>query len=329
MRYARHVIDGTVYGGGEPEGHRFGPGSMDTLSEGEWCWFDVVDPTLDDLSTLQAELGLHPLTVEDAQHQQQRPRVELFADHAFVVVRPLTVAASGDVAETEIHAFVSNRWLVTLRFAPAYDLAGVVRRWEANGTLAGGGTGVALYMLIDEVADGYLNLVETLEDRADDLEDRVFGRGRVEGDPGDLQTQILRLRRDVVRLRRSAMPLRQAIDTIHDELWSLNRELLPYYRDVAEHLLRSVELADNVRDSLTTILEVRTAQAANQLNEVMKKLTAWAGIILVPTLIAGIYGMNFEGIPELHWSVGYPLALGMMAVSSTALYLVFKRNEWL
>jgi magnesium transporter len=109
----------------------------------------------------------------------------------------------------------------------------------------------------------------------------------------------------------------------------VNKELLPYYRDVAEHLLRSVELADNVRESLTTILEVRTAQAANQLNEVMKKLTAWAGIILVPTLIAGIYGMNFEGMPELRWSVGYPLALGMMVAASTALYLVFKRNDWL
>jgi len=322
------VINGRVYRDGTPEGDPIEPGSVGTLVEGEWCWFDVVDPTVVDLSTLQTELGLHPLAVEDARHRQQRPKVEIYADHAFVVVRPLTVGPSGDVAETEIHAFVSHSWLVTLRFTPVHDLAGIVRRWEANATLAGGGTGVALYMLIDEVADGYLNVVERLEDRSDDLEDRVFGRGRAE-DQSDLQTKILRLRRDVVRLRRFAMPLRQAIDMLHEELWFLNRELLPYYRDVAEHLLRSVELADNVRDSLTTILEVRTAQAANQLNEVMKKLTAWAGIILVPTLIAGIYGMNFEGMPELHWSVGYPLALGMMAVASTALYVVFKRNDWL
>ena len=323
------MIDGRVYRDGEPDSGRIEPGSVGTLTEGEWCWFDVVDPTVTDLSTLQTGLGLHPLAVEDAQHREQRPKVELFADHAFVVVRPLTVAASGEVAETEIHAFVSHRWLVTLRFTPVYDLTGVVRRWEANATLAGGGTGVALYLLVDEVADGYLNVVEHLEDRSDDLEDRVFGRGSVEGDAPDLQTHILRLRRDVVRLRRFAMPLRQAIDMLHEELWFLNQELLPYYRDVAEHLLRSVELADNVRDSLTTILEVRTAQAANQLNEVMKKLTAWAGIILVPTFIAGIYGMNFDGMPELHWSVGYPLALGIMAVSSTVLYLVFKRNDWL
>jgi magnesium transporter len=106
-------------------------------------------------------------------------------------------------------------------------------------------------------------------------------------------------------------------------------DLIPYYRDVAEHLLRAVELADNVREVLTTILEIRTAQAANQLNEVMKKLTAWAGIILVPTLIAGIYGMNFRDMPELGWGIGYPLALGMMAVASGVLYWMFKKRGWL
>ena len=323
------MINGVIYRDGTPEGDRFEPSSVGTLTDGEWCWFDVVDPTVVDLSTLQSELGLHPLAVEDSRHRQQRPKVELYADHAFVVVRPLTVTASGDVAETEIHAFVSHRWLVTLRFTPVYDLARIERRWEANRSLAGGGTGVALYVLIDEVADGYLNVVERLEDRADDLEDRVFGRGRMGEDQSELQASILRLRREVVRLRRFAMPLRQAIDMLHEEMWFLNRELVPYYRDVAEHLLRSVELADNVRDSLTTILEVRNAQAANQLNEVMKKLTAWAGIILVPTLIAGIYGMNFRGMPELDWSIGYPMALGMMAAASSALYFVFKRNDWL
>jgi magnesium transporter len=318
-----------MYRGGTHESDRIEPTAVGTLAEGEWCWFDVIDPTVVDLSTLQTELGLHPLAVEDARHRQQRPKIEHFADHAFVVLRPLTVVASGDVAETEIHVFVSHRWLVTLRFTPVYDLAGIVRRWEADGTLAGGGTGVALYVLLDDVADGYLSVVERLEDRSDDLEDRVFGRGRVGEDQRDLQAKILRLRRDVVRLRRFVTPLRQAIDRLHDELWLVNGELLPYYRDVAEHLLRSVEIADNVRDSLTTILEVRTAQAANQLNEVMKKLTAWAGIILVPTLIAGIYGMNFRGMPELHWSMGYPLALGMMVAASSVLYAVFKRNDWL
>jgi magnesium transporter len=325
------VIKGRVYRDGKLE-----PGDVDSASvrslgaEGAWCWLDIVDPTVVDLGRLQADLGLHPLALEDARHRQQRPKVELFGDHAFVVVRPLAAKADGEVEDTELHAFVSKTWIVTLRFTPVYDLKTVVNRWETTGELAGGGTGPALYVLVDEVADGYLEVVERLENRADDLEDLVFGRESMfETDQSLLQTRILRLRRDVVQLRRFAMPLRQSLDRLHEELWFLNRELVPYYRDVAEHLLRAVELADNVRDSLTTILEVRTTQAANQLNEVMKKLTAWAGIVLVPTLIAGIYGMNFAHMPELDWKVGYPMALGIMGASAIGLYALFKRNGWL
>jgi magnesium transporter len=325
------VINGRVYREGTLEPGPVEPSAAAGFAgDGAWCWFDVVDPTVVDLQTLQRELGLHPLAVEDARHRQQRPKVELFDDHAFVVLRPLTVSASGDVAETEVHAFVSATWIVTLRFTPVFDVASVVHRWEAGGALAQGSTGFALYVLVDEVADGYLSVVERLEDRADDLEDLVFGRESIYGEEQRvIQTRILRLRRDVVRLRRFAMPLRQALDLVHEEPWLVRIDLLPYYRDVSEHLLRSVELADNVRDSLTTILEVRTAQSANQLNETTKKLTAWAGIILVPTLIAGIYGMNFDHMPELAWQVGYPLALGLMAASAVILYVVFKRNDWL
>jgi magnesium transporter len=325
------VINGRVYRHGVLEPDPIDPADVRTFAgDGAWCWFDVVDPTVVDLQTLQRDLGLHPLAVEDARHRQQRPKVEIFDDHAFVVVRPLTVSSSGDVAETEVHAFVSSGWIVTLRFTPVFDLAPVLHRWSNGGSIADGSTGFALYILIDEVTDGYLSVVERLEDRADDLEDLVFGREAIYGEEQrTLQTRILRLRRDVVRLRRYAMPLRQALDLIHEEPWLVGSDLAPYYRDVSEHLLRAVELADNVRESLTTILEVRTAQAANQLNETTKKLTAWAGIILVPTLIAGIYGMNFRHMPELDWAVGYPLALGLMAASGVILYAVFKRNDWL
>jgi magnesium transporter len=292
-----------------------------------WLWLDVVDPTVVDLATLQEQLELHPLAVEDSRHRGQRPKVELYENHVFVVLRPLSIGDDGRLDETEVHAFVSKRFLVTLRFTPSIDIRPVARRLERSGEL-GGGTAAALYCLEDEVADGYLAAVEHLEDRVDDLEDRVFGRGRLGDDEKDLQAQILHDRRAVVRLRRLAMPTRQGLDLLQEDL-AVSSRLYPYYRDVAEHLLRAVELADGVRDVLTTILEIRTAQAANQLNEVMKKLTAWAGIILVPTLIAGIYGMNFNRMPELHWVVGYPLALGMMAASAVVLYVLFRRNGWL
>lgn len=292
-----------------------------------WSWIDVQDPTVVDLSEIQGLMALHPLAVEDARHRGQRPKVELFEDHAFVVLRPVGVAADGDLVESEVHVFIREGTLLTLRFTPTIDLGQVIRRWESrNGSRD---VATALYVLMDEVVDGYLTSVDRLEDMADDLEDRVFGRGRMGDDPTTIQSQILRLRREVVRLRRLASPMRGAIDLLIDDGRYATPELAPYLRDVSEHLLRVTEFADNVRETLTTILELRTAQAANELNEVMKKLTAWAAIVLVPTLIAGIYGMNFEGMPELHWGVGYPLAVGMMAGTAIILYLVFKKRSWL
>ena len=122
--------------------------------------------------------------------------------------------------------------------------------------------------------------------------------------------------------------MRQAIDRLADDSTIVTPELMPYFRDITDHLLRSIELADSVREIVTTVVDIRMAQSAHQLNEVMKKLTAWAGIILVPTLIAGIYGMNFEHMPELSWKVGYPLALGLMAASAGLLYSWFKKRGW-
>ena len=136
-----------------------------------------------------------------------------------------------------------------------------------------------------------------------------------------VQERLFRLKRECVRLRRAVMPLRQGLDLLQEQPALAAPALAPYYRDVVDHVIRTVELVDNIRDLLTSMLEVRVAQVANHLNEVMKKLTAWAGIILVPTLIAGIYGMNFENMPELRWQVGYPLALGLMAASAAALYV--------
>ncbi len=291
-----------------------------------WLWFDVQDPTVQELTALQARLGLHPLAVDDARHRGQRPKLDLFDDHVFAVFRPMGIDPAGDLVEMEIHIFSSPSWLLTVRFTPAFDMRPATARWK--GRVGDDGSVGALYVLVDEVADGYLLVVDRLEDTTDDLEDQVFGRGAVGDDATQLQNRLLRLRREVVRLRRFAMPTRQAIDLLLDDD-RVPAPLVPYFRDVAEHLLRCVELTESVRESLTTILEVRTAQSANELNEVMKQLSAWAGIILVPTLIAGIYGMNFDAIPELRWSIGYPMALLSMAAASGGLYLIFKRRGWL
>jgi magnesium transporter len=297
------------------------------VDEGDWVWVDAIEPTSEDLTALQRQLDLHDLAVEDVQHRNQRPKVEIYPGHAFAVFRPLSHGPDG-LAESELFVFVSARFLVTLRFPPLLDLARAKHRWPALAALAPG-TGSALYAVADEIVDDYLEVVEVLEDRADELEGEVFRSESVEGQGARLQLEILRLRREAVQLRRHAVPMRQAIDRLTDDSELVTQLLIPYLRDVTDHLLRTIELTDSVREILTTVVDIRMAQSANQLNEVMKKLSAWAGIILVPTLIAGIYGMNFDHMPELHWLLGYPLAIGMMAASAVALYLGFRKRGWL
>jgi len=302
--------------------------TVSDLAEGEWLWVDAVDPSPDELTALQKQLDLHDLAVEDVQQRNQRPKLDIYPQHAFAVFRPLSYGPDG-LMGSELFLFVSSRFLVTLRFPPVFDLEKAKHRWPVLAALAPG-TCSALYAVADEIVDDYLEVVEELGDRADELEGDVFRGEPVQGDgAGPLQLEILRLRRDAVRLKRHAIPTRQAIDRLADDSDLVTERLVPYLRDITDHLLRTIELTDSVREILTTIVDIRMAQSANQLNEVMKKLTAWAGIILVPTLIAGIYGMNFGHMPELHWVFGYPLALGLMAVSAFALYVGFRKRGWL
>ncbi len=186
-------------------------------------------------------------------------------------------------------------------------------------------------MLLDEVVDGYLDVIDRLEDLSDEVEERVFGDDVAE----DLQEELFRLKRKVVRFRRAVAPMREVLDLL-GESEVVTPPLVPYYRDVQDHVIRAIELTDNIRELLTSALEARLAQisnrlaeASNRMNVVMKHLSGWAAIILVPTLIAGIYGMNFRHMPELGWQIGYPFALATMAVSALILYRVFKKRDWL
>jgi magnesium transporter len=298
-------------------------------SEGAFVWLDVIDPTDVDLASIGEVLGLHPLTLEDLRHRSQRPKVELFQGYAFVVVRPMRLP-DGELEESEVHALVGRRFLATLRFgAVPFDVDQLERRWlrqpDLFRTYPGG---AAVYFLLDEVVDGYLSVVEELEDRADALEDDVTGDALPPEGP-TAQERIFLLKREVVRLRRVVSPLRQGLDLIQEEPWLVGPELLPYFRDVTEHAIRVAELSDNVREILTSLLELQIAKEANRLNDTVRTLTAWAGIIVVPTLIASIYGMNFKEMPELGWHLGYGFALALMAGSSFGLWVMFKRRGWL
>ena len=292
-------------------------------------WLDVAAPSDEDFETLARRFGLHELSMEDMRHRNQRPKVETFPEYHFVVMRPLTRSEAGDLITHEVHAIISERFLITLRYDPIYDLTEVLSRWSRQGEAEEQATpGFLLYVLMDEIVDTYLTLVEGFEDDADDLESRVFSEEGVVAST-EVQEQLFHLKRDIVGFRRSVMPLRRVVDLFQEQPKVVTGPLAPYFRDLADHVVRCVELVDNVRDLLTALLEVRVAQVANRLNEVMKKLTSWAAIILLPTLVAGVYGMNFRYMPELNWRYGYPAALALMAIGAGGLYVIFKRRDWL
>jgi magnesium transporter len=287
-------------------------------------WLDLADPTEEELALIQEEFGLHELAMEDTRVRGQRPKVEVYDGYFFVVMHGLALDEDDELVDSEIHAFAGHRFLITLRYEPVFDIAEVLRRWDRQTELTYEGGGFLLYALVDEVVDGYFNVVERLEDLGEDLEGEVFADEPV----ADVQERIFKLKRRAVKFRRLVMPLREVIDLMQEQPGFVTEKLGPYYRDIQDHVIRTLEFVDSIRDLSTSALEALLSQFSNRLNIVMKRLTAWASIILVPTLIAGIYGMNFVHMPELKWYVGYPMALGIMAAAATALYVMFKKRDY-
>jgi len=329
-RYApRDVITSRIYRDGTLEEESpFDPAAVAECrgSEDRHIWIDVVSPTDDELALLQRTLSLHELSIEDSRRWGQRSKVEFYPNYVFVVVHGVELTRDDEMVDAEVHLFAGEGvYLLTIRREPLFDLMRTFDRATRERHIAGEGVGFPLYLLLDEIVDGYLDTVERLEDLADDVEEEVFEVEKSEG----VQERIFKLRRRIVRFRRAVGPLREVIDLLHERGEIVTPTLSPYYRDILDHVIRTLELIDNIRDLLTSALEARIAQVSNRLNVVMKQLTGWAGIILVPTLIAGIYGMNFRDMPELSWTFGYPLALGSMLASGVILYVVFKRRDWL
>ena len=289
-------------------------------------WVDVVDPSDEELGLLQATFGLHELSVEDSRRWGQRSKIEFYPDYVFLVAHGLELDPSDELVDSELHLFAGQGFYVlTIRREPLLRFEPALQRAGRGSGIAHEGIGYSVYLLLDEIVDGYLDTVERLEDLSDDIEERVFA----DEESDDLQEQIFRLKRKIVRFRRLVSPMRAVIDQLSEHGDIVTPALDPYYRDVQDHVIRSIELVDNIRELLSTALEARLAQTSNRLSVVTKRLSAWAGIILVPTLIAGIYGMNFTHMPELDWKLGYPFALGSMVVAAALLYRGFKKRDWI
>jgi magnesium transporter len=302
----------------------------DLLREpGVLIWIDTERPTEKDIALLGREFGFHELALEDCLQPHQRPKIEQYGSYYFLVAYAISVS-DRDIVENEVAVFVGRNYLVTVRKAPPLDLTEVIKRADVHSDLCKEGGSYLLYLLLDEIVDGYFDALDRLEDVSEEVEDLVFREQEKTAEEMGQQGRIFQLKKQLLKFRRVAAPLRDVLDVMQRRtIEVVTAPLEPYYRDVYDHVLRATDFLDSLRDILSSALESHLAVVSNRLNEVMKSLTSWGAIILVPTLIAGIYGMNFRHMPELDWWVGYPMALGLMVVSALLLFRAFRKRGWL
>lgn len=312
----------------------------DLRDNGGFAWIGMYRPTEAELRAVATEFSLHPLAVEDALKGHQRPKLERFDDVLFVVLRAARyLDAPEEVEFGEVHVFVGHNFVITIRHAESPDLGRVRKRLEANPAMLARGPQAVLYGVVDEVVDGYGPVIAGLQNDIDEIEDQLFG-----GDP-EVSRRIYELFGETLDFQRATTPLVDIFESLERgyEKYGVDIELQRGLRDVLDHAVRATEKADTFRAILQNALTLqstlvtqaqndemrRLTEASFSQGEQVKKISGWAAIIFTPSLIGGIYGMNFDVMPELDWAFGYPMALGLMLASATTLYIIFKRRGWL
>ena len=307
-----------------------------------FCWIGLLRPSEAEIQSVAEEFNLHPLAVEDAIDAHQRPKLERYGETLFVVLRPAWYVDPVEVVEIgELHLFLGPDFVVALRHAEEPDLAEVRRRLEETPDLLRHGPYAVLYAVLDKVVDDYAPVLDGLRGDIDEIEIQVF-----DGDP-EASRRIYQLSREVIEFQRAVEPLTDVLiqlrEMLKDRAGEAEVELRRLLRNVADHVTRVVERLDGFRQLLTDILSVnatlvaqrqnaemtRLTEASYQQNEQVKRISSIAAILFAPTLIAGVYGMNFTHMPELHWVLGYPMAIALMLALPLVLYLVFRRRGWL
>lgn len=304
------------------------------------AWVGLYRPTVAQIEQVATTFKLHPLAVEDAVVAHQRPKIERYDDTLFVVLRSASYDdASETVSTGEVHLFLGTNFVLTMRHNDKPDLRAVRRRLEKDPALLALGPEAVLYGVLDYIVDGYAPVVAGLQNDIDEIETEVFG-----GDP-NVSRRIYQLSREVVELQRSTGPLLGILRDLElgFEKYGTDEELQRLFRDVADHATAVAERIDGFRSALTDILQLnlamvgqaqnaemaKLAQTTYEQGEQVKRASSWAAILFAPTIISGIYGMNFDDMPELHWAHGYPFGIMLMAIVSFAIYLGFKKSGWL
>jgi magnesium transporter len=321
------LVDLAVYEGGH---RRPGVLALEEAYEacrrdGTFTWLGLVEPTEEEFDSVRREFDLHELAIEDAVKAHQRPKLEAYGDSLFLVLKTARWQAESESIEFgEILLFIGDHFLVSVRHGET-ELHDVRLQLEQRPELLSQGEGAALHAIVDRVVDDYEPVVDALDSAIRDVEGQVFQPGG--GNPAE---RIYRIKRAVLELDAAAGPLLEPVAMLAAGAYpQIPEELRTYFRDVEDHLRRIVTRVREYRDLLTSVLTANLTQFSVRQNEDVRRISAWAAIIAVPTAIAGIYGMNFEHMPELSWTFGYPLVLGVIVVACATLYWRFRKIGWL
>jgi magnesium transporter len=292
--------------------------------DGAFVWIGLYEPAEEEFDAVRREFDLHELAVEDAVTAHQRPKLEVYGDNLLVVLKPARVAGPGSIEFGEILIFIGDGFVITVRHGEA-ALHDVRLRTEERPDLLRCGPGAALYAIADRIVDDYQPVIDAMDLAVQEVEREVFSES------GTNPTEdIYRLKREVLQLHSAVAPLAEPLDRLaRGRHGIVHPELHAYFRDAHDHLLRMIQQVESYRDLLTSVLTANLSQVTVRQNEDMRRISAWAAIIAVPTAIAGLYGMNFHHMPELDWVLGYPLTLGLIGLVCVVLYRYFRRIGWL
>jgi magnesium transporter len=297
-----------------------------TTQDGDFVWVGMHEPSGHDLERVAEAFSLHPLAVEDALHAHQRPKLERYDDGIFLVLKTLWYVDEEDAVETgEINLFVGRDFVVSVRHGEGTELSSTRLDLEGRESVLGHGPSSVVYAIVDRVVDTYEEVVAQLEIDVDEVEASVFSPHRTQD-----SRRIYVLKRELAEVRRAVNPLKEPMKRFATgSVPAVTQEAAPFFRDVADHLTRVSEAAETLDSLLSTAFDAHLARISVEQNEDMRKISAWVAIAAVGTLVAGVYGMNFTHMPELHWRYGYAFALGLMVAASIVLYRWFKKSGWL
>ncbi|HET6560765.1 MAG TPA: magnesium/cobalt transporter CorA [Marmoricola sp.] len=324
------IVDSALYRGGERHPVDLDAGALDRLrAEGArdaFIWVGLHEPDDTEMRRMAGIFGLHLLAVEDAMTGHQRPKVEPYDDMLFLVVKTLWYVDERDEVETgQVAMFIGPDFVVTVRQGAGVELATVRQDLERKTHLHGHGPTAVVYSVCDRIVDRYEEVAAELETDVDEVEESVFSPGRSRD-----SRRIYVLKREIVEVRRAVHPLRVPMQRFASVSYDLlHEDSGTFFRDIADHVTRVAETVDSLDHLLSTALDAHLARIGVEQNEDMRRITAWVAIAAVGTLVAGIYGMNFENMPELGWKYGYAFAWAVILVASAMLYRLFKRSGWL